>query len=207
MVQQYNEKKSQRWSLSDSLNLARGKIYSWDSETTWNFFSKMDLYSFKNVSCPHLATTVLWCASFSFPSLPTSRLWTNRALPIKSAYFLPCSPIPVDLTIQDVDTEFSEAGHTPTETDYFYEETLPVPEGEVTGEEVIPEQVMRRLNTVTQNNDTEESKIDSSGGEDLSTFSVRFKDGFTVFQVFLKTSFQHVKTKTGFGCCNQSSCW
>lgn len=94
--------------------------------------------------------------------MPTSRLWTNRALPIKSASLLSCSPIPVDLTIQDVDTEMSEAGHTPTETDYFYEETLPMPEGEVTGEEVLPEQVMSRLNT-------DESESDSR--EDLSSFS------------------------------------
>uniref|UniRef100_A0AAV2K194 Uncharacterized protein n=1 Tax=Knipowitschia caucasica TaxID=637954 RepID=A0AAV2K194_KNICA len=34
---------------------------------------------------------------------------------------------------QDVDTEYSEAGHTPTEPDYFYEETIP--EGEVIAEE------------------------------------------------------------------------
>ncbi|KAF7648524.1 hypothetical protein LDENG_00155750 [Lucifuga dentata] len=36
---------------------------------------------------------------------------------------------------QDVDTEYSEAGHTPTEPEYFYEETLPEPEGEVIEEE------------------------------------------------------------------------
>lgn len=49
-VQQYNKKKSQQSSLNDSLNLAYGNMYShWDS--TWNFFYKMDLHNFKNVSC------------------------------------------------------------------------------------------------------------------------------------------------------------
>jgi len=47
------------------------------------------------------------------------------------------------LTDQDVDTEYSEAGHTPTETDYYYEET--VPEGEVIGQEEIPEQVKKSI--------------------------------------------------------------
>lgn len=89
----------------------------------------------------------LKCVSFSsFNSLLlTSRLWTNRALPIKSAYFLPCSPLPVNLTNQDVDTEYSEAGHTPTETDYYYEETAQLPEGEVYGQEEIPAQVKNKI--------------------------------------------------------------
>nr|XP_029137903.1 nucleolar protein dao-5-like [Labrus bergylta] len=41
---------------------------------------------------------------------------------------------------QDVDTEYSEAGHTPTETDYNYEEMAPLPEGEVFGQEETPVQ-------------------------------------------------------------------
>ncbi|XP_070404007.1 collagen alpha-1(XI) chain isoform X1 [Nothobranchius furzeri] len=50
------------------------------------------------------------------------------------------SPQPGDHKQQDVDTEYSEAGHTPTETDYYYEEMVPQPDGEVVGQEEIPVQ-------------------------------------------------------------------
>ena len=69
-------------------------------------FKKMDFYNFENVSCQRTfvcvwRTTILRCVPFSSfnSSLPTSRLWTNQALPIKSAYFLPAphflSPWPI----------------------------------------------------------------------------------------------------------------
>lgn len=96
----------------------------------------------------------------------TSRLWTNHALPIKSAYFLPAPPIPVNLTNQDVDTEYTEAGHTATETDYYYEETVPLPEGEVIGHEEIPVKVKQSKiahSSVTQSQKTD--RIDKSYGE------------------------------------------
>lgn len=63
---------------------------------------------------------------------------------MKSAYLLPAPQIPVNLTNQDVDTEYSEAGHTPTETDYYYEEAVPQPDGEVIGQEEVPVQVTRK---------------------------------------------------------------
>lgn len=66
-------------------------------------------------------------------------------LSIKSAYLLPVPPIPVNLTNQDVDTEYSEAGHTPTETDYYYEETVPLTDGEVVGQEENPLQVKKKM--------------------------------------------------------------
>ncbi|XP_070404008.1 collagen alpha-1(V) chain isoform X2 [Nothobranchius furzeri] len=54
------------------------------------------------------------------------------------------SPLPKtqaqDPNTYDVDTEYSEAGHTPTETDYYYEEMVPQPDGEVVGQEEIPVQ-------------------------------------------------------------------
>lgn len=58
------------------------------------------------------------------------------------------------MTNQDVDTEYSEAGHTPTETDYYYEET--VPEGEVIGEEEIPVQVKKKMTHWSGHTDKEQ---------------------------------------------------
>lgn len=74
-------------------------------------------------------------------SITLNSPWTNQAFPIKvhTSFLLPIS----NLTNQDVDTEYSEAGHTPTETDYFYEETVPLPEGEVIGQEDIQVQVKK----------------------------------------------------------------
>ena len=75
---------------------------------------------------------------------------TNHPLSYKSAYFHP-NPHPFLLTWtnQDVDTAQSEAGPTPTETDYYYtlEETAaPQPENEVIGQEETTIQV-NRVNT------------------------------------------------------------
>ncbi len=57
------------------------------------------------------------------------------------------------MTNQDVDTEYAEAGHTPAETDYYYEETVPLPDGEVIGQEENPVQVKRKLLSDTDQED------------------------------------------------------
>lgn len=66
-----------------------------------------------------------------------TRLLPSNLLPPPSL-----NPPSSHLTTQDVDTAYSEAGHTPTDTDYYYEETLPLPDGEVVEEEA-PLQVTR----------------------------------------------------------------
>lgn len=60
------------------------------------------------------------------------------------------------MTDQDVDTEYSEAGHTPTETDYYYEETVPVTDGEVVGQEENPVQVKKENDTPISDKNQEE---------------------------------------------------
>uniref|UniRef100_UPI003AAACF66 uncharacterized protein n=1 Tax=Centroberyx gerrardi TaxID=166262 RepID=UPI003AAACF66 len=71
---------------------------------------------------------------------------------------------------QDVDTEYAEAGHTPTETEYYYEETVPQPEGEVNGQEATNVQVEQ---TVVG----EEVDATKAGGEGEEAFTEEYVTG------------------------------
>ncbi|CAF94195.1 unnamed protein product, partial [Tetraodon nigroviridis] len=78
-------------------------------------------------------------------------------------------PLP-DLGPPDVDTDYSEAGHTPTETDYYYEETVPLPDGEVVGQEEIPVQVEPVL-------EGEEVHVTKAVGEGEEAFKEEYVTG------------------------------
>lgn len=73
--------------------------------------------------------TIFKLTTLSHSNLPTSNL-------------VPPPPL-LELTNQDVETANSEAGHTPTETDYYYEEAVLQPESEVIGQEGTTGQVNR----------------------------------------------------------------
>ena len=97
-------------------------------------------------------------ADFELTALFQSNLLTSSLL-----------PLPVNLTNQDVDTEYSEAGHTPTETDYYYEETAQLPEGEVFGQEEIPAQVKEKKTLISdtgqRGNPRKKGKADQTRNE------------------------------------------
>ncbi|CAG5888980.1 unnamed protein product [Menidia menidia] len=73
---------------------------------------------------------------------------------------------------QDVDTEYSEAGHTPTEADYFYEEMVPQPDGEVIGQEEIT--VQPQVETALVGEEVDATK---AGGEGEEFFTEEYVTG------------------------------
>uniref|UniRef100_A0A6Q2Y725 Fibrillar collagen NC1 domain-containing protein n=1 Tax=Esox lucius TaxID=8010 RepID=A0A6Q2Y725_ESOLU len=79
------------------------------------------------------------------------------------------SPLSPTRGPQSVETANSEAGPTPTETDYFYEEEVPQPENEVIGEEVTKGQVEE---TVV----AEEVDLAKAGGE-VESFTEEYVAG------------------------------
>uniref|UniRef100_A0A8C8GAY1 Fibrillar collagen NC1 domain-containing protein n=1 Tax=Oncorhynchus tshawytscha TaxID=74940 RepID=A0A8C8GAY1_ONCTS len=102
----------------------------------------------------------------------TDHLKTNHPFSFKPAYLHPGPPPPpplLDLTNQDVETANSEAGHTPTETDYYYEEAVLQPESEVIGQEGTTGQVEETLVA-------EEVDLAKAGGE-VEAFTEEYVTG------------------------------